>query len=98
MSLPIIIQPEAEEDIASAYGWYERQQPGLGRRFLDQLTAAFTRVADGPGMYDLIWEDVRSCRLRRFPYLIYFRIQPERIEVLAVLHGSRHPETWQDRT
>lgn len=50
------------------------------------------------GMYAVAWEDVRSRRLRHFPYLIYYRLLSERIEVLGVLHGSRDPSTWKDRT
>ena len=26
MALPLIINPEAEDDLAEAYGWYEAQQ------------------------------------------------------------------------
>jgi hypothetical protein len=32
MSLPLIITPEAEEDIAEARRWYERKRTGLGER------------------------------------------------------------------
>ncbi len=30
MSLPLIITPEAEEDLAEAKAWYERKRKGLG--------------------------------------------------------------------
>jgi plasmid stabilization system protein ParE len=32
-----------------------------------------------------------------FPYIVYYRILTGRIEVIAVLHGSRDPQTWKDR-
>lgn len=98
MSLPVVLRPDAETDLAEATRWYERQQSGLGERFVGQVSAALDRVSEGPGMYDLIWEDVRSYRLHGFPYLIYYRILPDHIEVLAVLHGARDPATWRDRT
>ena len=50
-----------------------------------------------PEMYALAVHNVRRGKLRRFPYLIYYRILLDRIEVIAVLHGSRHPRVWQDR-
>jgi plasmid stabilization system protein ParE len=56
-----------------------------------------SRIHERPMMYDLVWEDVRGCRLRQFPYLIYFRVLSDRIEVLAALHGSRDPVVWQER-
>jgi plasmid stabilization system protein ParE len=35
--------------------------------------------------------------VKRFPYVVYYRVHPDRIEVIAVLHGSRHPRTWRGR-
>jgi len=97
MSLPIHFRPKAEQDLAEASAWYEEQQPGLGGRFLTQVSAALERVADNPEMYALVEEDIRACGLHRFPYLLYYRVLGERIEVLAVLHGSRDPSAWQER-
>jgi plasmid stabilization system protein ParE len=28
---------------------------------------------------------------------VYYRVFTDRVEVIAVLHGSRHPQVWQDR-
>ncbi len=33
----------------------------------------------------------------QFPYVIYFRDLPQRIQVLAVLHTSRDPDVWRSR-
>jgi hypothetical protein len=30
----LIILPEAEQDVAETYIWYENQEPGLGEEFL----------------------------------------------------------------
>jgi toxin ParE1/3/4 len=97
MSLPIHFRPKAEQDVAEAGTWYEEQQPGLGARFLSQLEATLERVVDNPQMYPVVEEDIRSCGLRRFPYILYYRLLDDRIEVLAVLHGSRDPATWRER-
>jgi len=40
VTLPLIIRPEAEEDLSESYGWYERQRPGLGDEFLLRVEAA----------------------------------------------------------
>ena len=97
MNLPLILRPEAEHDLASARSWYEEQRTGLGDELVSEVSAAFERIAEMPEMYAVAWEAVRSCRLRRFPYIAYYRVLEDRIEVLAVLHGSRDPETWRSR-
>ncbi len=30
----VIYTPEAEQDVADAYSWYEAREPGLGEEFL----------------------------------------------------------------
>ncbi|MBA3346286.1 MAG: type II toxin-antitoxin system RelE/ParE family toxin [Gemmatimonadales bacterium] len=35
--------------------------------------------------------------LRRFPYSLLYRIETDRIYVLAVMHHRRRPGYWTDR-
>lgn len=37
---------------------------------------------------------VRQAQLRRFPYLLVFRLLGEAIEVIAVAHAHRAPRYW----
>lgn len=97
MSLPIILRPEAEQDLISAFDWYEGQQEGLGNQFIAEMDACFDRIAERPAIYAVAYADIRACRARRFPYLVYFRVLQTQVEVLAVLHGNRDPSTWQSR-
>jgi hypothetical protein len=50
MSLPVILRPEAVQDVESARDWYE-QQAGLGQAFLGRLSEALGRVGAMPEMY-----------------------------------------------
>jgi len=34
---------------------------------------------------------------KRFPYGIFYVVEPQRIVVLAVLHTARDPQVWQAR-
>ena len=97
MSLPVFLRPEAEDDLVAAKAWYGGQRGPLGDDFLDEVSAALQRIGDMPQMYDIEWRDVRPVRIRRFPYVIYYRILPARVEVLAVLHGRQDPAAWQSR-
>jgi plasmid stabilization system protein ParE len=48
-------------------------------------------------MASVVWRNVRAARLRRFSYVVYYRIHADRVEVLAVMHGSRHGSSWWAR-
>ena len=50
-----------------------------------------------PRMYSVVMANLRRAKLRKFPYLIYYRVLADRVEVIAVLHASRDPRRWQER-
>ena len=93
----LVAEPRADLDIAAAYQWYETDRVGLGLEFLDQLGAAYDRIAEDPFAYQDLEAGIRRALLRRFPYAVYFAIEAEVVVVLAVLHVSRNPAEWQRR-
>lgn len=97
MSWPLIVQRIVKRDIAGAIRWYDRQTKGLGNQFEADLTVTLERLERGPPFAAPIDGDVRFMKLKRFPYVVYFRQHSDRIEVLAVLHGKRNPKIWQRR-
>ncbi len=44
-------------------------------------------------------DDARYRRIvvRRFPYLVFFEVRGETVEVVAVAHASREPGYWRAR-
>ena len=54
MDYNIIISIEAEKDTNVAYCYYESQQPGLGDRFLNELSLFYTRLKQHPQYYSFI--------------------------------------------
>lgn len=40
-----------------------------------------------PKMYEAVLRDVRRGKLGRFPYLLYYRVFPDRVEVIAIPRG-----------
>lgn len=97
MSLPVVLRPEAQADLVAARDWYEHQQSGLGEAFAGAVEEIVTRIGEMPEMYALALPDVHRGKLRRFPYIVYYRVLVDRIEIVALLHGSRDPRIWQNR-
>lgn len=91
------LRDEAGKDLDAAAEWYERQRTGLGTEFLDEALRAFRAIAARPLAYPVIHRDLRRALMHRFPFGIYFRVETSSVVVLAVIHGSRHPERWQLR-
>ena len=97
MSYPLIIRPEAEQDMAEGRDWYEGQREGLGAEFLTAVEDVFDRIREMPELYTAEYKSVRRAGLGRFPYVVYYRIVGVSIEVIAVQHGGRSPRRWRSR-
>lgn len=97
MSMPILVRPEARDDLAEARAWYNAQQQGLGERFAASVEEFIERITTFPELYGILAKNIRCGKLRRFPYVVYYHIASDCIEVIAVLHGSRHPRVWRKR-
>ena len=97
MTLPLVFHPDVQGEIDDAYRWYEQQRPGLGDDFLAALEEGFNRIRQTPEVHAVIYRDVRRGLPRRFPYGIYYRVHPDRVEAIAVQHSRRDPSAWQSR-
>ena len=70
MSLPVVLRPEAEQDLNDARDWYERQGNELGDDFRAEIITSVERLAEMPELFAIVWKNVRRCRLKKFPYAI----------------------------
>ena len=79
MSLPVVLRQEAEEDLRNARDWHESQQEGLGLVFATRALALLANLGESPNLYAPVWEDVRAAKIRRHPYVVYYRVLADRV-------------------
>ncbi len=94
---PIRFHPQALAEFRAAAQYYDAQQKGLGLRLVDAVESAFGRIKGNPSLFRLVEEDVRKCRVVRFPYGVLFRERKIDIEIVAVMHLHRDPDYWKTR-
>ena len=97
MSLPILIRPLAQDDIVCARDWYDQKRPGLGDDFVAAVEMVIDRIRSMPESYAVIRKNARAALTPTFSYLVFYRILTHCIEVLALVHGSRHSREWKNR-
>jgi plasmid stabilization system protein ParE len=97
VSLRVIVRDEAEADIAEAALWYERRCNGLGAEFVRAVDACFELVSQQPDVFPDVYRSAHLGLLHKFPYLVIYRVFPDFISVVAVMHGRRHPRRWKSR-
>ncbi len=95
--MKLVLRPAAEQDIAEAMLWYDAQGQDLSDAILAQVEASFARILQGPERYPTAYGTFRRALVRRFPYLIYFRVEVDDIVVFAVYHQRRDPDALRAR-
>jgi len=80
MSVPVVLRPEATKDAAEAIGYFDALRPGLGQAFLIQVQDVLLRISGMPEKHGIVWRNVRAARLRRFTYVVYYRVHDDRLE------------------
>ena len=94
MARPVVYRRKVGRDLAGGFGYYEGQSEGLGERFLAAVDSAFDAIERYPEMFSRVHGEVRRAVLSKFPYAVFFRIEPKRVVVLTVLHTARDPKLW----
>lgn len=97
MALPVILRPAADADIQATHDELEQLQAGLGDQFVARVRQMLERIEALPELYGVVWQDVRAARLKQFQHLVYYVVFADRVEILAVMHGSRQVSAWQSR-
>jgi toxin ParE1/3/4 len=96
MNLPVLPLPAATADITELYYYFLEREENLGERFLECLSETYEMISNMPEMGELYrfrtpaMKDARIRSVKKFShYLIFYRIETNRIEILRVLHGAR---------
>ena len=95
--MKLIVRPEAEEELLGAIDWYEARSAGLGNELLRSVDAMLHRILRNPQIYPIIYRGARMAPIRRFPYLVIYRIQVDEISIVAIFHAKRNPRIWKGR-
>lgn len=95
--LKLRLYREAVEEAREARHWYQLRDPEVAVKFLRELRLAILAVSEAPYQWPLHRFGCRRRRLRRFPYMVVYRIHGDLIEVVAVAHSRRRAGYWRYR-
>ena len=86
----------AQAEIEEAIRWYEEATPGMGSAFHESLYDALTFVSENPEASPVAFDQFRCKVVKKFPFLVFYLLHAETIEVIAVAHQKRRPGYWRD--
>jgi len=92
-----VFHPEAGTEYAAAATYYADIDRELGVRFYDEMERLIREVRQQPDRFWMFDPPARRHRSTVFPHAIIYLDKPDRIWIVAVMHGSRQPGYWRER-
>ena len=87
----------AQVELDDAIAWYASQAPGLGDALMIETLKTLKLIEQYPKAWHPLTQQIRRCRLRRFPYSVVYAQEGSDLLVLAVAHQHRKPGYWRTR-
>lgn len=89
----IAFSPFAFDDIEQVVDYYNQLQPGLGKRFIQQVNLSFTVIKRNPFFAAVRYDNIRCAQVKKFPYLVHYHIDEKQglVTIIAVYSTHREP-------
>ncbi|WP_460594791.1 type II toxin-antitoxin system RelE/ParE family toxin [Geomonas sp. Red276] len=93
----IRILDAAAQDLIDGFRFYEKQEAGLGRRFLDSLFDDIELLPELAGIHPVLFGTYHRMLAKHFPFAIYYKLDVDLVSVYAVLDCRRNPAWTRKR-
>ena len=96
--MKVEFEPAAEDEFLRAVRWYAKEAGSeIAIAFDDEVQRSLSFLVNNAYAASAATHGLRKFPLRRFPYTLHFRLEPNLLRILAVAHQSRMPNYWSDR-
>ena len=98
MTLQLVVSRHAQADIKKAIAWFGEISPTLPLRFGRELETVYASILEFPELYPVIFKNFRRALLHRFPYSVFYVVNPSKLLIVSVVHQAQNEETWKRRS
>ena len=89
--MKIKILESAKEDLKEGVRFYEFQQKGVGKYFINSLMSEIDSLRTNAGIHNVLFGKYYRLLSKKFPFAIYYRIEGNEVRVYAVVDCRRNP-------
>ena len=87
--MEVTLRPSARRQLQKAAREYEAQSAGLGDAFLDDFLLIIGHLEEHPQLYTEVAPGIRRAPMKRFPYLLYYSVEPTHVQMLSIRDGRK---------
>jgi toxin ParE1/3/4 len=93
MAYKIFVSPRAQKEIENAINYYLSFSSDAPRLFVEALEEAYQTLQSVP-YFRIVYQSIRTFKLRRFPYSLYFviNVKENKVSILSCFHNKRRPK------
>jgi toxin ParE1/3/4 len=91
------VHPDATAEARAARLWYLERSPRAAELFVADLDYAVGLILEAPERWPELPNGRRRYVMRRFPFILVYRIHSDEVRLLAIQHGRRRPGYWKAR-
>lgn len=91
--MKVVFSSEAEADLESIADYFAMESPSQALVFVQGLRAHCEKLSDLPKRFPLVPQhETSGRRMVHGNFLVFYRVSPETVDVLHILHGARDYE------
>ena len=94
---PLLLHRDAGCELNDAADYFDRESPGLGSTFLDEVDRGFDLIRAYPYAAAEVARGIRKSVLARFPYTLVYEVRDDAIRILAIARQRKRPYCWRGR-
>lgn len=94
----VVFSKKALLETDEARRWYNKQQPGLGKRFVTDVKDVIKDIKANSFFASVKFETIRTAACKIFPYTVHYEIDEKEniVRIVSVFHISRRPYWMED--
>ena len=92
--LKVTISHFAEHDLQEIINYYDQINPDISDGLLQDVDDCLNRIEDLPEGYQKRHKEIHIAFLKHFSFGIFYKIYPNEISVVAILHTSQDMTKW----
>ena len=105
MKRSVVLRAKAVQDVEEAVDSYlSEASRTVALRFIEALRQVYQQIAEHPLAgsprygHELDLPGLRSCRLSKFPYMVFYLTTETSVDVWRVLHSRQDMASWIEET
>ena len=93
-----VYHPQVRRELQQIIDYYNECSKGLGNTFLNDFEQHVFNISSSPTRWIVIEGEIRRSLMKRFPYVVYFRVIDNDIILITIIkHQRRNPSYGRTR-